>query len=85
VHLSCDNALTEVTAAGCSIPGMTSGTYNGRLVTMTIPIPADYTCTFAATDGCWIKVGMTYNSGAQPNDTTTWSATLTGDPVRLVE
>ncbi len=35
-----DNALTEVTAAGCTIPGMTSGVYNGRLVTMTIPIPA---------------------------------------------
>jgi hypothetical protein len=52
---------------------------------MTIPIPSDYTCSFASTTGCWIKVGMTYNSGAQPNDTTTWSATLTGDPVRLVE
>ncbi len=80
-----DNALTEVTAAGCTIPGMTSGVYNGRLVTMTIPIPSNYTCTFASNTGCWIKVGMTYNSGAQPNDTTTWSATLTGDPVRLVE
>ena len=64
---------------------MTSGVYNGRLVTMTIPIPSNYTCTFASNTGCWIKVGMTYNSGAQPNDTTTWSATLTGDPVRLVE
>ena len=43
-----DNALTEVTAAGCTIPGMTSGVYNGRLVTMTIPIPSNYTCTFAS-------------------------------------
>ena len=80
-----DNALTEVTAAGCSIPGMTTRYYNGRLVTMTIPIPSNYTCSFASPTGCWIRVGMTYNSGAQPNDTTTWSATLTGDPVRLVE
>ena len=43
-----------------------------------------YVYAFAHQSKGWIKVGMTY-SGAQPNDTTTWSATLTGDPVRLVE
>ncbi len=65
---------------------MTSGVYNGRLVTMTIPIPSQLHLRLREpATGCWIKVGMTYNSGAQPNDTTTWSATLTGDPVRLVE
>ena len=80
-----DNALTEVTASGCTIPTMTTAIYNGRLTTMTIPIPANYTCDFASNTGCWIKVGMTYTSGAAPNDTTTWSATLAGDPVRLVE
>ena len=46
-----DNALSEVTAAGCSIPNMTSSVYNGRLVTMTIPIPNNYTCSFASSDG----------------------------------
>ena len=80
-----DNALTEVTASGCTIPTMTTAVYNGRLTTMTIPIPANYNCDFASNTGCWIKVGMTYTSGAAPNDTTTWSATLAGDPVRLVE
>ncbi len=80
-----DNALTEVTASGCTIPTMTTAIYNGRLTTMTIPIPANYNCDFASNTGCWVKVGMTYTSGAAPNDTTTWSATLAGDPVRLVE
>jgi hypothetical protein len=80
-----DNAPAEVTAAGCTIPGMTTGVYNGRIVTVTIPIPANYTCTFADPVGCWIKVRMTYTTGTAPNDTTTWSATLAGDPVRLVE
>jgi Putative Flp pilus-assembly TadE/G-like len=80
-----DNAPAEVTAAGCTIPSMTTGVYNGRIVTVTIPIPANYTCTFADPVGCWIKVRMTYTTGTAPNDTTTWSATLAGDPVRLVE
>jgi Putative Flp pilus-assembly TadE/G-like len=80
-----DDALTEVTAAGCTIPTMTTAVYNGRLTTMTIPIPSNYTCAFASSTGCWLKVGMTYTAGAAPNDTTTWSATLAGDPVRLVE
>ena len=80
-----DNTLTEVTASGCTIPTMTTAIYNGRLTTMTIPIPANYNCDFASNTGCWVKVGMTYTSGAAPNDTTTWSATLAGDPVRLVE
>ncbi len=79
-----DNATTDVTATGCSIPGMTNSVYNGRLVTMTIPIPADYNCAFNSGTGCWLKVRMTYVS-AQPNDTTTWTASLNGDPVRLVE
>ena len=80
-----DNGGGEQTATNCTIPSMTSATYNGRLVTMTIPVPANYNCDFASSTGCWVKVAMTYTSGAQPNDTTTWTASLNGDPVRLVE
>ena len=46
-----DNALTEVTASGCTIPTMTTAVYNGRLTTMTIPIPANYNCDFALEHG----------------------------------
>ena len=80
-----DNGGGEQTATNCTIPNMTSATYNGRLVTMTIPVPANYNCDFASSTGCWVKVRMTYTAGAQPNDTTTWTASLNGDPVRLVE
>jgi hypothetical protein len=84
--ISVDNGSPATfTSGNCTITGMTSAVYNGRLVTATIPIPSTYSCDFASATGCWVTIQMTYSGGAQPNDTTTWSATLNGDPVRLVE
>jgi hypothetical protein len=41
--------------------------------------PADYTCAA----NCWWKVR--YNYPGETTDTTTWSAYIEGNPVRLIE
>ncbi len=55
--------------------------YNNELITVAIPIPEDYTCTG---DECWFRVAYNY-TGTQVHDTTTWTAYITGNPIRLVE
>ena len=73
------------TVTNCGVVNMTSNVYNGRAVTVQIPIPANYTCDDADRYGCWLRVTMTYTNGAVPTDTSTWSASILGDPVRLIE
>ena len=46
--------------------------YQGKLVTIDVPIPNDYSCYVDDATGCWINV-------------TTWSAAILGNPVRIVE
>lgn len=58
----------------------TSGSiYNDHWVKMRIHLADDYTC---AAD-CWWRIRYTYP--AQTSDTTTWSAGIEGNPLRLVE
>ncbi|MEY2451031.1 MAG: hypothetical protein QOD92_605 [Acidimicrobiaceae bacterium] len=75
--------------SGCVLSGITSANYpggfNGVLVNVKVNVPGDYNCTVADPNGCWFKIQMTYSSGAQANDTTTWSASIGGDPVRLIK
>ena len=61
----------------------TSAQYDARIITLTLVVPTDYTCNTSVATGCWLKVKLDF-TGA-PADTTTWSASLLGDPVRLVE
>ena len=60
-----------------------SNGYQGKLVTIDVPIPDDYTCNENSANGCWIKVFADFPGGV--NDVTTWSAAILGNPVRLVE
>jgi hypothetical protein len=86
---------TTALPSGCRMSGITSGDYtsgtNGVLVDVNVKTPANYTCGAGLPKGvndpnaCWFKIKMTYSSGAQANDTTTWGATIGGDPVRLVK
>ncbi len=69
--------------AACSIP--VSSTFNGRWQTITVPIPGSYTCNDGSATGCWVRLEFYYGSGSSPADTTSWTATLDGDPIRLVE
>lgn len=76
------------TSTGCKITGVSnSGTpnYNGQWVSWQIPIPADYTCNAASATGCWVKLQFAYPAGTTVSDTTTWSAFILGEPVRLIK
>jgi hypothetical protein len=70
--------LTSCTAS------VNNSTNNGKLQTVSIPIPNDYTCNHASFGGCWYKVKVSYPN-ALVNDITTWDADIAGDPVRLIE
>jgi len=76
------------TANGCQITGVSnSGTpnYNGQWVTWEIPIPNNYTCNENIATGCWTKLKFAYPPGTTVNDTTTWSAYILGEPVRIIQ
>ena len=70
--------------ATCSISA-NSTTHQGKWQTISVPIPSNYTCNDSLATGCWVKLKYAYGAGNQPNDTTSWSANIEGDPVRLVE
>jgi hypothetical protein len=76
--------LVGVTTSGCRIQGITTANYNGRNVIVMIPIPPGYNCAVDDPAGCWTKVRVDVSTGGDVRDTTTWSATMTGDPVRLI-
>jgi Flp pilus assembly protein TadG len=69
--------------SSCSVTTRAS-TNGGKWQTIRIPVPSDYRC--AADDNpsqCWVRIRLSTSSGQA--DTTTWSAGLDGDPVRLVQ
>jgi hypothetical protein len=79
------------TASGCKITGVSNTSnspgpnYNGQWVTWEIPIPNDYTCNSADPLGCWTKLQFVYPIGTNVTDTTTWSAYILGEPVRIIQ
>ncbi len=74
---------TEVTLTNCSAP-VNQTRNNAAVQTITIPIPADYSCNYAAMSGCWYQVTVSF-PGTSVNDFTTWDASVVGDPVRLID
>ncbi len=84
------------TFSGCKAKGVTVGNltdckitvssvYNGKWQTISVPIPVSYTCNDASPTGCWVRLEFYYGSGSGPADTTSWQASVEGDPIRLVE
>lgn len=69
--------------ASCTIK--VDSTYNGKWETISVPIPPTYACNDVSPTGCWVRLEFNYGSGSTPNDTTSWTASIEGDPVRLVE
>ncbi len=55
------------------------GRFNNWLVTIRVTLPSDYTCA----GDCWWKIH--YNYPGKTQDTTTWSARIEGNPLRIVE
>ncbi|MBV9832102.1 MAG: hypothetical protein JOZ82_10970 [Marmoricola sp.] len=87
-------AFTGCTGAGvvngslggtCGVSGATSSTYNGKIQTISVPIPSAYTCNSTQSGGCWVRVQLKLDSAGSTSDTTTWSATVDGDPVRVIK
>ena len=83
---------TPSTQTNCRLTNMSSTTdeqsgapagYQGRMQTLRVAIPADYSCDEDSQFGCWFKVRMQFPGGA--NDATTWATDLVGQPVRLVK
>jgi hypothetical protein len=64
--------------------GVTPSGNNGRLQTITVPIPTNYTCQDSSQTGCWFRVNFSF-PGVTVNDISTWSASILGDPVRIVQ
>lgn len=62
-----------------------NSSYDSKWQEISVPIPAGYSCTDASPVGCWLRLEFFYGAGSSPADTTSWTATLAGDPVRLVE
>jgi Flp pilus assembly protein TadG len=67
----------------CEITPVGGTAWNGKAQTIRVPIPNTYTCTSTQTGGCWFRLQVSFPSGVA--DTTTWSAKVEGDPVRLIE
>jgi hypothetical protein len=81
-----DGASLTTTASTCTLSNVSSsGGFDGKLLTIDVPIPTNYDCDDASATGCWVKIKAQYPSGATVNDATTWSAAILGNPVRLVE
>ncbi|MCZ7525774.1 MAG: hypothetical protein M5U14_04905 [Acidimicrobiia bacterium] len=78
--------------ATCTIGGLDMN-QNGRLLEVEIALPADFQCDYNSPGGCWVRAVFEFpetvadpeTPNVLPRDNTTWSATLLGDPVRLVE
>jgi hypothetical protein len=66
------------TLGSCDVP-TSSSRFNDHWIQIRISLPAGYTCGA----DCWWKID--YNYPSTTNDTTTWSARIEGNPVRLVE
>lgn len=82
--MTSQTAITNCSAPFTQKPDGTSKN-NGKQETITIPIPADYTCNYAAFSGCWYRVEVNFAGATSVTDVTTWDATVVGDPVRLIQ
>ena len=69
----------------CGVTGATTTNYNGKIQTIAVPIPSTYDCNSTQTGGCWVRVQLKLDSAGTTSDTTTWSATVDGDPVRVIK
>lgn len=74
------NGMARVGGTTCAMSA-TAGSGNGYAIRIEIDIPPTYDCNEDDPFGCWVRMEVEYNQA--PEDTTTWSATIDGDPVRL--
>jgi hypothetical protein len=74
-------AATPIT--NCQINNVSSNTgYQGQWIEVRVPIPSGYTCRINDPTGCWVLIQYQFPTGI--SDTTSWTAHIDGEPVRLV-
>lgn len=83
-----NGSTTDLNESNCvathaANPQLGNGGSNGDSITAFIDIPVGYTCNAASAFGCWVTAELDFTG--TPSDTTTWSAQVTGDPIRLIE
>ena len=76
------NKAMTFNAGTCTLT-VPNGYYNERIVTVDIPVPSNCSCNPSIATECWITVQANFPGAV--NDTTTWSAAILGNPIRLVE
>jgi len=79
------SGVVNGTLTDCKITGIQSSGWNGKQQFIRVPIPTNYSCTTSSQGGCWFRVGVNFGGGNVVNDSTTWTAKIEGEPVRLVE
>lgn len=83
------SSSTSTVLSGCTLTNVNASTgYQGKVKEVDIQVPSDYLCNDTSSAGCWFTVTYAYgttSSGGSVADTTTWSASLDGDPVRLIK
>jgi Flp pilus assembly protein TadG len=77
-------AGTGATLSNCTAT-ISNTKNNAKVESMSIPVPTDYNCDYTTASGCWYRVIVTFPSGTDVSDITTWDATVEGDPVRLIK
>jgi hypothetical protein len=75
-----DNGQGPASLGTCHVD-ISNQRFNGSWLNLTIPLDG-YTCDATQPLGCWWKIRI-HNEG-QAHDRTTWSASITGNPLRLV-
>jgi Flp pilus assembly protein TadG len=77
---------------GCTLSNITNAAFDGHLVRVKIKVPGNYGCGSGpgappaiTPNDCWFRIQMSYTPGTVANDTTTWDASIGGDPVRLIQ
>jgi hypothetical protein len=67
----------------CKLTNVSTANYQGRQQVISVPIPSTYTCNSTQAGGCWYRLLISFPGGV--TDTTTWSASIDGDPIRLIK
>jgi Flp pilus assembly protein TadG len=77
------SGVVNGTVGGCQLTNVSKTNYQGRIQVISVPIPSGYTCNATQSGGCWFRLQVAFPGGV--TDTTTWSAVIDGDPVRLIK
>jgi hypothetical protein len=74
------------TETGCKVSNVSANStpsWQGQWIEWDVPIPDKYSCTVNDETKCWVTIKFSYPDGTA--DTSTWSAQLDGNPVRIVK